>query len=71
MDAGGQVHVTNVKVGTMGPVMTRIVSGLEAGQKVVLANLNQPLPTNNPNDQGPPGGPGFIGGGVRSFKVFG
>ena len=68
--AGGQTHVVNVKVGTMGPVMTRIVSGLRAGQKVVLANLNQPLPTNNVNNQGPPGGGQFVGG-PRSFKVIG
>jgi hypothetical protein len=68
--AAGRTHVVKVKVGTMGPVMTRIISGLKAGQKVVLANLNQPLPTNNLNNQGPGGG-GQFAGGVRSFKVIG
>ncbi|HEX3752720.1 MAG TPA: hypothetical protein VHW06_19275, partial [Streptosporangiaceae bacterium] len=63
--AGGQTHVVKVKVGTMGPVMTRIISGLKAGQKVVLANLNQPLPTNNPTSQGPPGRGNFVFGGPR------
>ena len=48
VDAGGQVHVTNVKVGTMGPVMTRIVSGLRsrpeggAGQPEPAAAHQQP-----------------------------
>jgi len=37
---------------------------------VVLANLSQPLPTNNLNNQGP-GGRGQFAGGVRSFKVIG
>jgi hypothetical protein len=69
---GGKTHVVNVKVGTMGPVMTRIISGLKAGQKVVLANLNLPLPTNDLNNQGPPGGgPGQFVGVRRSFKVIG
>jgi len=68
--AAGRTHVVKVKVGTMGPVMTRISSGLKAGQKVVLANLSQPLPTNNLNNQGP-GGRGQFAGGVRSFKVIG
>jgi hypothetical protein len=45
--------------------MTRIISGLKAGQKVVLANLNQPLPTNNPTNQGPPGRGNFVFGGPR------
>lgn len=73
--ARGQTHVTKVKVGTMGPVMTRIISGLTAGQKVVLANLNQPLPTNNLNtNQGPPGGPGggsFVFRGPRKLPLNG
>jgi multidrug efflux pump subunit AcrA (membrane-fusion protein) len=55
--SGGKARSVKVTIGTMGPVMTRITSGLTAGEKVVLANLNQPLPNNNPSDQGP-GGPG-------------
>jgi trimeric autotransporter adhesin len=70
--SGGKTRVVKVKVGTMGPVMTRITSGLAVGQMVVLANLNQPLPNNNPNNPGGgPGGPGvpvFVGApGVRIF----
>jgi RND family efflux transporter MFP subunit len=71
--AGGQTHVVKVKVGTMGPVMTRIISGLKAGQKVVLANLNQPLPTSNLNpDQGPgPGRGSFVFNGPRKLPLNG
>jgi hypothetical protein len=62
--AGGKTHVTRVTVGTKGPVMTRITSGLRIGQQVVLAELGKPLPTNNLTNQfpGPGGGPGFGGG---------
>jgi HlyD family secretion protein len=56
--AAGQTRVTTVKVGTMGPVMTRITSGLTVGQQVVLANLNAPLPNNNPSGGQLGGGPG-------------
>jgi trimeric autotransporter adhesin len=58
--AGGKTRVAKVTIGTMGPVMTRVTAGLRAGQQVVLANLSQPLPNNNPANQGP-GGPGFAG----------
>ena len=37
---------------------------------MVLANLSQPLPTNNPNDQGPGPGAGFIAG-RGNFQVIG
>jgi HlyD family secretion protein len=62
--AGGKTRITRVTVGTKGPVMTRITSGLKVGQQVVLADLSKPLPTNNLANQfpGPGGGPGFIGG---------
>jgi hypothetical protein len=56
--SGGKARAVKVSIGTMGPVMTRITSGLTAGEKVVLANLDQPLPNNNPSNQGP--GPGFV-----------
>src|ERR1019366_6817109 len=36
--AGGKTKVTRVTVGTRGPVMTRITSGLTIGQQVVLAD---------------------------------
>jgi multidrug efflux pump subunit AcrA (membrane-fusion protein) len=61
--AGGKARVTKVKIGTRGPVMTQVTAGLRIGQQVVLANLNAPLPNNNPTNQGPgPGGPIFFGG---------
>jgi multidrug efflux pump subunit AcrA (membrane-fusion protein) len=64
--AGGKTKVTRVTVGTKGPVLTRITSGLKVGQQVVLADLSKPLPTNNLNNQfpGPVGGPG-IGGPLK------
>jgi multidrug efflux pump subunit AcrA (membrane-fusion protein) len=69
--AGGKARVTKVKVGTRGLLMTQITSGLGIGQQVVLANLNAPLPNNNPTNQGSgPGAPILIGGpggGVSTF----
>lgn len=55
--AAGKTRQVKVKVGTKGPAMTRITSGLRPGQQVVLANLNAPLPNDNPDNNGPvPGG---------------
>jgi HlyD family secretion protein len=57
--AGGATSQARVTVGTKGPVMTRITSGLSVGQQVVLANLNSPLPSDNPSTSqfpGPGGG---------------
>jgi trimeric autotransporter adhesin len=45
--AAGQTRAAKVTVGAVGPVWTRITSGLRVGQRVVLANLNQPLPNDN------------------------
>jgi multidrug efflux pump subunit AcrA (membrane-fusion protein) len=42
--AGGKTTVTPVSIGAVGPTWTAVASGLQAGQKVVLANLNQALP---------------------------
>jgi RND family efflux transporter MFP subunit len=64
--AGGKTKVTRVTVGTKGPVLTRITSGLTIGQQVVLADLSKPLPTNNLNNQFPgPGGGLGIGGPLK------
>ena len=69
---GGKARSVKVRIGTMGPVMTRITSGLTAGEQVVLANLNQPLPSNNPSNQGPGGpGPGFVARLAPGVRVFG
>jgi multidrug efflux pump subunit AcrA (membrane-fusion protein) len=69
--SGGKVRTVKVKIGTMGPVMTRITSGLTPGEKVVLANLDQPLPNNNPSTgPGGPGGPGFSFNQIGAARRF-
>jgi HlyD family secretion protein len=70
--AGGKTKVTRVTVGTKGPALARITSGLTIGQQVVLADLSKPLPTNNLNNQfpGPGGGPG-IGGPPKIYDQAG
>jgi multidrug efflux pump subunit AcrA (membrane-fusion protein) len=61
--AAGKARSVRVGVGTKGSVLTRITSGLAIGQQVVLANLNAPMPTNNPSNNF--GGPGpILGGGI-------
>jgi multidrug efflux pump subunit AcrA (membrane-fusion protein) len=60
--AAGQTRQVKVTVGTKGPVMTRITSGLRPGEQVVLANLSAPLPNNNPDNSG---GGFFPGPGVH------
>jgi HlyD family secretion protein len=42
---GGKATVTTVQVGAVGTTMTQIISGVAAGQRVVLADLSMPLPT--------------------------
>lgn len=71
--AAGQTRTIKVKVGTKGPVMTRITSGLTVGEQIVLANLNAPLPNNNPSGNQGPGFGNFSvlapgGGGVVHFR---
>jgi trimeric autotransporter adhesin len=66
--AAGKTRTVRVGVGTKGSVMTGITSGLVIGQQVVLANLNAPMPNNNPSNNfgGPvpiPGGGIFVGPG--------
>jgi multidrug efflux pump subunit AcrA (membrane-fusion protein) len=63
--ATGKARSVRVRVGTKGSVMTRITSGLVIGQHVVLANLNAPMPSNNPSNNF--GGPGPIPGGGAFF----
>jgi HlyD family secretion protein len=41
---GSTTRQVTVRVGVVGPVYTQITSGLSAGQQVVLANLDSPLP---------------------------
>jgi HlyD family secretion protein len=42
---GDQTKAVTVEVGAMGPTWTEITGGLVAGQKVVLADVNEPLPS--------------------------
>jgi len=70
---GDLTTVTRVTVGAVGPTRTEIKDGLSAGQQVVLANLDSPLPTSDTTNQGgfnnrerfggAGGGPGGGGGG--------
>jgi multidrug efflux pump subunit AcrA (membrane-fusion protein) len=43
----GKPVLTRVTVGAVGPDRTQIVSGLKAGQQVVLATLKTPIPSSN------------------------
>lgn len=62
-----------VGIGPVGAQRTEIATGLAAGQTVVLANLNQPLPgsatttTKTTSGQGPPNG--FSGGAPPGRKL--
>jgi multidrug efflux pump subunit AcrA (membrane-fusion protein) len=42
---GGATRVGPVQVGAVGPTLTEITSGLQPGDRVVLADLTQPLPS--------------------------
>ncbi|WAL65026.1 HlyD family efflux transporter periplasmic adaptor subunit [Amycolatopsis cynarae] len=57
--SGQQTEVRRVTVGVVGPAVTEIKTGLNAGEQVVLADLSQPLPTANTNTRG------LVGGGAR------
>ncbi|HKS49501.1 MAG TPA: HlyD family efflux transporter periplasmic adaptor subunit [Amycolatopsis sp.] len=57
-----QPEVRRVTVGVVGAAATEVLSGLRAGEQVVLADLSQPLPTSNTTNRGLTGGGG---GGVR------
>ena len=46
---GSKVSTVRVGIGATGDERTQITSGLTAGQRVVLANLSTPLPSNNTN----------------------
>lgn len=72
----GKPTTVPVEVGAAGLDQTQITSGLSAGDQVVLADLGQPLPSGNTNQNrgggllggsGGLGGGGGIGGGARRF----
>ena len=58
---GDQTSVTPVTVGAIGATRTEIKEGLSKGDKVVLANLDAPVPTADQSSTGPPGA--FTNGG--------
>jgi multidrug efflux pump subunit AcrA (membrane-fusion protein) len=60
--AGTQSSPREVTVGIVGPLRTQITGGLAAGEQVVLADLDAPLPSAE-DQMGPDGGPGGLGGG--------
>jgi RND family efflux transporter MFP subunit len=62
---GDQTTVTRVTVGAVGPTRTEIKEGLSAGDQVVLANLDSPLPTSDTSQGGGGSGPGPGGEMVR------
>jgi RND family efflux transporter MFP subunit len=76
--AGGQVAATRVEIGAVGPERTQIVSGLKAGQRVVLADFSAALPSSSTTARfgGGFGGAGlgnagFGGGGFRVQRTGG
>ena len=46
---GDATKTTTVTIGAIGPVYTEITSGLKAGAKVILANLDSAVPTSSTN----------------------
>jgi len=69
--SGGHTSVAVVGVGAMGDERTEITSGLRAGQQVVLANLREPLPSNQTTGPGGAGGRGRGGGATGGLGGFG
>ena len=64
--ADGETSVVTVQIGLVGPDLTQITSGLKAGQVVVLATVDEPLPTTSAaaGFGGLRGGAGGLGGGA-------
>jgi HlyD family secretion protein len=67
---GSTTRQVPVRVGVVGPTYTEILSGLSAGQQVVLANLDSPLPdsasSTAANGLGAGGGGGGLGAILRA-----
>jgi HlyD family secretion protein len=60
----GRLSTAQVRVGAIGPVWTEVTSGLQAGQQVVVAEVDAPLPSGNTGLRGFGGG-GGLGGAQR------
>jgi HlyD family secretion protein len=68
--SGEQTTPTRVTAGAVGPARTEIKEGLSAGDQVVLADLDSPVPTND-QETGPGGFMGGDGGPVRMKRPTG
>jgi hypothetical protein len=55
----------------VGDTYTQVLSGLAAGQSVVLADYAAPVPSSNTNTFGGFGGAGAFGGGGPQFQKVG
>lgn len=68
VDNGGTVAVKQVTVGVQGVDRTQITSGLAAGDRVVLADINAAVPSSTTGNRGfVGGGLGGAGFGARTF----
>ena len=60
---GDDTETVTVEIGAIGDTLTEITSGLEAGQEVVLADLDEPLPGSATDTTSTTFGPGGFNGG--------
>ena len=58
-------------MGVVGDTYTQVRSGLEPGQRVVLADYSDVVPSSNTNTFGGLGGLGGLGGGGARFSRIG
>ncbi|HVT22455.1 MAG TPA: biotin/lipoyl-binding protein [Mycobacteriales bacterium] len=68
--ADGKLVRRTVSVGAVGAALTQITSGLTAGQEVVLADIDQAVPSSSSNLSGGGNLFGRGGGGGRRFAQF-
>ncbi|MEI8083507.1 MAG: HlyD family efflux transporter periplasmic adaptor subunit, partial [Actinomycetes bacterium] len=60
--ADGTLSAKQVTIGAVGPTYTQVLTGLAEGDSVVLANLDDPVPSSNSTNTRGFGGPGGLGG---------
>ena len=68
---GDETATVTVEIGAIGAALTEITSGLEEGQEVVLADLDEPLPGSATDTSSTETGPGGFGGGFPGGGGFG
>ncbi len=66
----GEVEVTEVEIGAVGSSWTEVIDGVRAGDEVVLAELDAPLP-GSATEATSGSGSGFAGGGPGGQGGFG